>query len=79
MPKSKKRASRFFQEQDSLFETSDMHPTTKRQAKLKSAHTAEERSRQTTKKIIKKHAPVDEIRSEDDGKLATSRDERLDG
>ncbi|MDP2670760.1 MAG: hypothetical protein Q8O99_07900 [bacterium] len=78
MTKSKKRSSLFYQEQDSLFETSDMQPVTKKKPKLKSALEAEQHSKKTVKKIVKKHTPVDEIKSEDEGKLVTSRNERLD-
>lgn len=81
MTKSKKRSSRFFSEQDSLFETSDMQPQTKKKSTLReSALTAEDKSKRTATKIVKKNAPVEEVikQDKDDDKIATSRDDRLE-
>ncbi len=63
MTKSKKRASRFYVEQDGLYETSDfssINPKNDRSKKHKAVK-AEKDS-----KIIAVNAPVDTIKTEDD-------------
>jgi hypothetical protein len=64
MTKSKKRTSRFYVEQDGLYETSDLSP---KQKKIRSKHIkagveAEKASRQ---KIVAVYAPVDAIVNDD--------------
>lgn len=77
MTKSKKRASRFYVEQDGLYETSDfssIKPKNDRTKKHKKATEAEKDSQ----KIIAVNAPVDTIRTEDDTPATELRESRID-
>jgi len=72
MTKSKKRTSRFYVEQDGLYETSDLSPT--KQKKHIKAGDAEKASH----KIIAVYAPVDEIVNEDDSPAPELWDKWID-
>jgi hypothetical protein len=76
MTKSKKRASRFYVEQDGLYETSDLStPTRKPRLKHTKALEAEKVSHQ---KIVAVYAPVDVIFTEEDEPATELWDNRIE-
>lgn len=77
MTKSKKRTSRFYVEQDGLYETSDLSPA--KQKKLRSKHIkAGEAEKASHQKIVAVYAPVDAIVNEDDAPAPELWDKWID-
>ncbi len=73
MTKSKKRTSRFYVEQDGLYETSDLSPATQKRPRLK--HTkATEAEKVSHQKIVAVYAPVDALVVEDETPATELRD-----
>lgn len=64
MTKTKKRTSRFYVEQDGLYETSDLSPSPRK--KSRQQHTKALEAEQASQKIVATYAPVDEIIVEDE-------------
>jgi|GEM_PF-7000605 len=79
MTKTKKRTSRFYVEQDGLYETSDLSPSPKKKNRQKQikAIDAEQTSHQ---KIIAVYAPIDDVAiiTEDETPAGELWDERIE-
>ena len=70
MTRAKKRTSRFLEENKSLFETSDIGPLTPKTTKKRKHKTlhqqAIEAEARSKKKIVAVHAPIDELKTDDE-------------